>query len=280
MLDYIYDNRPTPHIYLPQLLPPDLYQKVKFPSDIPVRAAGRSGRDLFMGEPGFAEAANSIGFRDLYALVCSDQFVRWVLSIFEDDLVRQRCRVSAKEAKLVDFLETREILDEWPDGLPGEFDVNELFNRFDFTIGGDGYTEYVHLDSPRRIVGGVLFFCDAKEECLEGGEFTLYRDLLFANDRTPHWPVPVKKFPVKGNTGVLFLNGNTGFHGPQTIRSIRGSRKWIYYSISSRVPVWVWGKPKLTSRVVFGIARRLGLNLSKPINPRSKLEANDRSTIG
>src|SRR5205823_13517046 len=157
MLEYSYHPYPTPHISLPQLLPPDIYERVTFPK-IAVRGKGRSERDLFVGEPGFNEAVNSVGFNELHALFTSAAFVSWVLSIFERDLIRHHCRARAKDAKLVPYLETRETLDAAPDVLDENADPSEVFNRFDFTIGGENYTQYVHLDSPRRIVGGVLFF--------------------------------------------------------------------------------------------------------------------------
>lgn len=278
MLPYVYRATPTPHIYLPQLLPPELFRKAKFPTDIPIRAAGRSGRDLFIGERGFADAVGAEGLGELYRLFTGADFVKWVISVFEKDLIRLHCRVSPRDVKVVDFLETREALDEWPETLPGNHDVNELFNRFDFTIGGSDYTDYVHLDSSRRIVGGLLFFSDAAKDGIEGGEFTLYRDLLFNNDRKAHWPVAAKKFRVAENTGILFLNSNTGFHGPARIRSIEGTRRWVYYSISSRIQVWQPGKSALIARAANGVLRRLGMAgyFRKPSEPRSKVEANQQ----
>jgi hypothetical protein len=273
MLAYSYSSYPTPHIYLPQLLPPDLYARISFPN-IKVRAKGRSGRDLFVGEPGWSEAIASDGFRELYSQLTSPEFVSFVLSVFEQDMKLHRSRVDAKRARLVPILETREMLDAAPEVLDETADANELFNRFDFTVAGGDYTAYVHLDSPRRLVGGVLFFSDAEQEGLQGGEFTLYRDLLFGDDRNCHWPLPVKKFPVKGNTGVLFLNSNRGFHGPSEITQIHGVRRWIYYSISSRNRVWEEQRPPRHLRVIYRALGRLGIRPGPGINPKSKLDAN------
>jgi len=279
MLPHSYHRSPNPHILLTELIPPDLYRRARFP-EIGVRGMGRSGRDLFVGEPGFEQAVGSPGFRELYALLTSAGFVAWVLSLFEQDLIRLQCRARARDARLVPYLETREALEQHPDVLDEQADPNEVFTRFDFTIGGDHYTPYVHLDSIRRIVGGVLFFSDADAEEIDGGEFTLYRDLLFRDDRRPHWPHASKKFPVKGNTGVLFLNSNRGFHGPSEMRSIRGSRRWIYYSISSRTRVW---EPhaqnpvrRLATRATGRLLNALGLDPHFEKEPLSKIEANLR----
>ncbi len=277
MLPYSYHRQPNPHILLPRLLPPEVYEKITFP-EIPVRERGRSGRDLFMGEPGFAEAVNSTGFRELYGLLSSAEFLAWVLSIFAPDLDRLRCRARASGVKLVPYLETREELDLFPDVLDEHADPNLVFTRFDFAVGGLDYTEYVHLDSVRRIVGGVLFFSDAEADQIDGGEFTLYRDLLFRDDRRPHWPYPWKKIPVRGNTGVLFLNSNRGFHGPRKMRSLHGPRRWIYYSISSHNRVWEAHQQNLArslaTRATGRLLRVIGFDPRVAKEPRSKLEAN------
>lgn len=276
MLPYSYHRHPNPHIYFPQLLPPEVYERITFPK-IAVRGKGRSGRDLFMGEPGFAEAAGSVGFKELYDLFTSAAFVHWVLSIFEGDMIRLHCRAKAKDAKLVPYLETREALDLAPDVLDKNADPSEVFNRFDFAIGDLNYTEYAHLDSVRRVIGGVLYFSDAETDKIEGGEFTLYKDLLFTDDRRPHWPYPWKKIPIKGNTGVLFLNSNRGFHGPSQIRSIQGTRRWVYYSISSHNRVWEPRKQDIVRSVATRATVRLLHLLGYPgiaREPQSKIEAN------
>lgn len=276
-LEYSYHSNPAPHIYLPQLLPPHIYEQISFPS-IPIRARGRSGRDLFVGESGHTEAINSAGFKELYGLFTSARFVTWVLSVFEKDMIRNHCRASAKNAKLIPFLETREALAKAPEVLDENADPSEVFTRFDFTIAGQTYTQYVHLDSPRRIVGGVLFFSDAERDKIDGGEFTLYRDLLFRDDRCPHWPYAAKKFPVKANTGVLFLNCNKAFHGPSQIRSIEGARRWVYFSISSRNRAWETRSQNpvrsFTTRATGKVFRVLGFESRFSHEPQSKLDAN------
>src|SRR5436190_24102231 len=80
-----------------------------------------------------------------------------------------------------------------------------------------GYRQFVHLDWPRRVVGGILFFSDAREEGLEGGELALYRDRALRNDRWCHEPELTAQFPPAKNSGVIFLNSNGAFHGPRAI---------------------------------------------------------------
>ncbi len=224
VLDYFYYREPTPHIYFPQLLLPELYSQVSFP-DIPVRSKGRSGRDLFMGEPGFDAAVTSAGLRELYEMFTGSEFVRWVLSIFEPDLQRLHCRAAAKAIRPTSYLETREALDLAPEVLDESADPNEVFNRFDFAVADPTYTSYVHLDSPRRIVGGLLFFCDAEADRIDGGEFALYRDRLFLGDRVARWPYVAKRFRSRPIRVCCFLTRTADFmvHRGFTLASASGS---------------------------------------------------------
>jgi hypothetical protein len=72
---------------------------------------------------------------------------------------------------------------------------------------------------------------------LEGGELALYRDRDFRNDRWCHDPELVTMYPPRHNTGVIFLNSHTGFHGPRAITRLTGHRRWLYYTISSKLDV-------------------------------------------
>jgi hypothetical protein len=96
----------------------------------------------------------------------------------------------------------------------------------------------VHTDGSRRVVGGVLFMTSAADAGMDGGVFRLFSDQQFRNDRTCHAPKLEKAFAYVHNKGVLLLNCNGGFHGPLPIRSLAGTRKWIYCAISSRRNVW------------------------------------------
>ena len=156
---------------------------------------------------------------------------------FADDMRRHGCLVDPGRARLEPFAESRE--DKEREVLAGDADPNEVFTRLDFQSKGEGgYREFVHLDWARRIVGGILFFSDGRDEGLEGGELAFYRDRAFRNDRWCHDPELVATFPPRANTGVIFLNWNGAFHGPRAITRLRGRRRWLYYTISSRIDVW------------------------------------------
>jgi hypothetical protein len=147
---------------------------------------------------------------------------------------------------LTSFVESRTEKEQATLGAGG--DPNEIFTRLDFqSKGAGGYREFVHLDWARRIVGGILFFSDADEEGLVGGETAFYRDRAFRNDRWCHDPELVALFRPRHNTGMIFLNSNAGFHGPRRITALEGRRRWLYFTISSRVDIWP-AAPRLTTR--------------------------------
>lgn len=236
MIEYQYYRDPTPHIFFPEVLPPKTYTELVFPEIRPA-PKGRVGRDLYEGESGYAEIVASPGWRDLHGIFTSAAFVKWILTLFAEDLERLGCRVDPSKAFYEPYVESRDLVLDVR-GAISDRDLNTLFTRFDIQAADKEYASYVHLDRIRRVTGGLLFCSDFRDEGLVGGEFALYRDRLFANDRHCLWPTLAKTFPVRHNTGVIFLNANTAFHGPRQTFALAGLRKWVYHAISSHQPVW------------------------------------------
>jgi hypothetical protein len=236
MIEYEYYSEPAPHIFLPKLLPTNAYRDLVFPK-LERSLTGRIGRDLYDGEPGYGALVSSPGWTDLHALFTSERFVKWTVRIFADDLARLGCEVDPTTAFFEPYVESRDQVRDVRAAI-SDRDANALFTRFDIQAADATYEPYVHLDRIRRLTGGVLFCTDPAEEGLLGGEFAFYRDRWFADDRRCLWPKRVKTFPVRPNTGVIFLNANTAFHGPRPISALRGLRKWVYHAVSSHRAIW------------------------------------------
>ncbi len=230
-----YFSAPSAHAFIPQLVEPETYRRIEFP-DLPERQMGRIGRDLYAGEPGWAELMRSPGWAEFSGIFTSESFMKQVIGLFAEDIRRQGGGIDPAAVHLVPYQESRRETES--SVLSDSFDPNALFIRFDLQAAGATYSKPVHCDWPRRVIGGVLFLTNAADEGLEGGEFALFTDLDFRNDRICRRPQVAKIFPVRHNQGVLFLNSNTGFHGPLPLRRMAGLRRWIYYSISSRRDVW------------------------------------------
>jgi hypothetical protein len=230
-----YHRTPTPHAVITELVAPDVYAKIRFP-DIEPRPMGRIGRDVYFGEPEWAPIMEQPGWAELSSTFMSEEFMRHLIGLFADDIRTAGCGIDPDKVYLDQQVESRA---ETQSQLLSETDdPNALFIRFDLQAIDATYVKGVHCDHLRRVIGGVLFMTSAEDEGLEGGEFALYSDLAFNNDRECHEPHVEKTFPFRHNQGVVFLNSNTGFHGPLPIRRMSGMRKWIYYSISSQRNIW------------------------------------------
>jgi hypothetical protein len=239
---HTYYRDPSPHAYIPQLISTSAFSKLTFPR-LEQRLLGRTGWDLLLGEPRWQELMQSPGWRELSAAFLSESTFRWVIRLFAADMRRLHCLVDPAKAYLEPFIEPPEALKQKV--ISGTADPNALFFRFDVHEIPMSSWEFVHCDWPRRVVGGMLFLSDAITEGMDGGEFGLYTDDDYRDDRVSRTPALAKAFTFVANQGVLLLNANTAFHGPLPIRRMSGSRRWVYFSISSRRDVW----PLRTNRI-------------------------------
>jgi hypothetical protein len=230
-----YCSAPSPHLVIPQVLPPELYARLPFPH-LDEAPRGRTGRDLFPGEPGWAQTMAQPGWAQLGETMLGESFIKRVIGLFADDIRSRNALIDPEQVYLDPYAESRDELKK--STLDESYDPNALFIRFDFQAMTSTHWTFVHTDWSRRVVGGVLFMTSAADAGMDGGEFGLFSDQQFRDDRTCHAPKLEKAFAYEHNTGVLLLNCNSGFHGPLPIRRLTGTRKWIYYAISSRRNVW------------------------------------------
>lgn len=231
---YRYRADPHPHLFIDEIVPGDVYRRMRFPDDLvaPGQAWGITSSDR-----NYADVLRDPLWHALHDELCGERFVFEVLHAFRRDMREAGCVVDPDRARLVPFVESRDEKEMRTLATAG--DPQEIFTRLDFQSKPLGtYRHFVHLDWARRIIGAILFFSDTVEEGLEGGELALYRDRGFRNDRWCHDPELTALFPPKANTGVIFLNSNRGFHGPRPITALRGRRRWLYYTISSRLDIW------------------------------------------
>jgi hypothetical protein len=232
-MHFTYRSTPHPHLVVDQIVAPEAYRSLQFPDQH--IAGGAWG--LTSSDAAYADVLRDPGWRALHDAWRGPEAVASILAAFAGDMRRAACRVDPDRARLVDFVESRAEKERAT--LAADGNPDEVFTRLDFqSKGAGGYREFVHLDWGRRIIGGILFFSDASEEGLIGGETALYRDRGFRNDRWCHDPELTLLVPPRHNTGIIFLNSNTGFHGPRAITALAGRRRWLYYTISSRVDVW------------------------------------------
>jgi hypothetical protein len=211
-----YASEPHPHLIVSAIVAPDVYRGMRFPDE---HLAPDTSWGLTASDAAYDDALRDPAWRSLHDHLRGETFVRTVLDAFAADMRAAGCLVDPDRARLTPFVESR--TEKAQATLAFDGDPNEIFTRLDFQSKGAGaYREFVHLDWARRIVGGILFFCDADEEGLMGGETALYRDRGFRNDRWCHDPELTAMVAPRHNTGIIFLNSNAGFHGPRPITAL------------------------------------------------------------
>lgn len=231
-------NDPSPYIIIEDVLSKEIYNKLKFPK-LKKRLNTRSGWDLFKGEKEWEEFFSKPYWNDLKNKLESKKFIETIIKQFETEIKLESRIKNPLKFQIIDYIENPAQQQRmYLRGTKKSPKENKYFLRFDLQA-SDGTTLRVpHVDHCRRIVGGVYFLCDPEKEGIEGGEFGLWRDNQFNNDRIPHDCEMVKKLPIRDNTMYVFLNSNSGFHGPNEMKKCMGMRKWIYFSISMKENVW------------------------------------------
>ena len=233
-MQFRYVAEPHPHLVVDEIVPWNTYRAMRFPDQL-VRPGANWG--LTSSDAEYAAILDDPAWRELHDLLRGEAFVGEVLKAFAGDMRAAGCLVEPARARLVPFIENRDEKER--EVLEADADPNEIYTRLDFQSKTEGgYREFVHLDWARRLVGAILFFSDSEEEGLVGGELAFYRDRAFRNDRWCHDAELTKVVPPRHNSGVIFLNSNSAFHGPRAIKALRGRRRWLYYTISSRVDIW------------------------------------------
>jgi hypothetical protein len=230
-----YVEAPHPHVVIDEIVEPAVYARMRFPDELISADSpwGLTASDV----DAYREALSDPDWAALHDELCGEAFVHSVIGEFAPEMRARGCLVDPDRPRLVHYTESR--AEKELALLAGDGDPCELFTRLDFQMKREGgYREFVHLDWPRRIVGGIMFFSDAAEEGLEGGELAFYRDRGYRDDRWCHDPELAAAYAPRHNFGVIFLNSNQAFHGPRAITRLAGRRRWLYYTISSKVDVW------------------------------------------
>src|SRR6202795_1738493 len=101
-----YLRTPTPHAVIPQLVAPELYARMRFP-DIPPRPMGRIGRDIYFGEPEWAEIMAQPGWAEFSSTFMSEAFMQRLIKMFADDIRAHGCGIDPDKVYLTQRIETR-----------------------------------------------------------------------------------------------------------------------------------------------------------------------------
>ena len=257
-------EHPYPHIATESFFEPEFYWRLEaeFPEDgyFDRRSpGGRTGRDLYSADPQFASfLSQAPAWRELHALINSPSFIRFAMDTFGPHMDSFGCRVSPEQARFSEYVEDRthlvgktrlsQLLGAARSVLRGGEDesmVNDLYVRFDVEQGGVGYSKPVHCDIKNRVASVVVYFCDADEIGLEGGDLRIHEHLeskeMGDYERHPDEKRTrvVRTLRTRHNCGAFFLCPNNSYHSVTPITAVNGYRRFIYLNVSSRAQrIW------------------------------------------
>ncbi len=255
-------SQPFPHILKDNFVEPRLYRRLKaeFPPDEVfarnTSLGGRTGRDLYRGDALYDELLRtSPAWREFYEYINSPAYMDLMLDLFGRYIDVFGCKVQSNNASFVDYIEPREVLadksrlgralESVTDLVARTKHKDELFVRLDLAQGGVGYGKPVHCDRPSRLTSMIVYFCDAQEIGMEGGELLLHEHIekrsytKYERHPKPELTRVIGRVMPKDNRGVFFLCSNNSYHSATAVKSQESFRNFIYVSISSLSPsIW------------------------------------------
>lgn len=218
-------NAPFPHVIMDGWLESGLYTRLarKFPVCPP--NTGPTGYTLFQGDPTYDRlVADDPDWAQFYRAFHSQGFIDQVLRLF-DDTFAEAATVDLADARYVPYCESR--TDKQRLSLSRiEHAPDELWVRVDIMQGLPGYQREAHLDHRRRAVSLLVYFCDADENAMEGGDLVLHGVECVTEVRPRH------------NRMVVFPCHDGSLHSVSRIRSQNAPRNFVQVTVSSSVDMW------------------------------------------
>jgi len=260
---------PYPHVVSETMIEPGLFARLKadFPdssifekvsaetASVGSRAGKGTGFDVYRGDAAYdALIARSEAWREFDAWINSPQFVAKYQELFGSFADAMDIKADIGESVYErDYVEPREVLTEDEGfgermfrlanqavgGLRGRKPV-QLFSRLDITRSLGGYAKPPHCDRPNRLCSLIVYFSDAEESGLQGGDLLVFKAKKEGPIRTAsRHPAPddvevVAQLRPKANMGVFFPCCNTSYHGVTAVTSQGIPRDFLYINISGK----------------------------------------------
>ena len=263
-------EKPYPCVVSDSILPKSLFDQLK--ADFPdastfettatdtgsegSRAGKGTGFDIYRGDTAYDQLIErSSAWNELDAWINSASFVDKYHELFGP--YAKSIAISADIAASTynrDYIEPRSVLKarrtsaeavaemahKVTRGLRSNRSV-ELFTRLDITRSLGGYAKPPHCDRPNRLCSLIIYFTDAEDVGLEGGDLLLFKakqETTMAN--APRYPKPdavecIAQLRPKENRGVFFPCCNNSYHGVVGVTSNNIPRDFLYINISGQV---------------------------------------------
>jgi hypothetical protein len=219
-------ERPFPHVVVDDYLEPGLYRRLvgSFPECPP--NSGPTGFTCFWGDPEYDQLLNEEpAWRTLFEIFHGQAFVDHCLAQFAEVFAAEAA-IDLSRARYVPYQESRADKQrrqlERPVHAP-----DELWSRVDVLQGRGGYGRGRHLDHRRRAVSMLIYFSDADENGMVGGDLVLHGR---GGARNPIRP--------RHNRMVAFPCHKESFHSVTPIEDQNAYRSFVQVTLSSSVDLW------------------------------------------
>lgn len=220
------EERPFAHVLADAWLDDDLYRDLcgSFPTCPP--NSGPTGYTLFWGDDEYDRLIGSGGpWAELFRRVHCQDFIDFALSAFADIFARE-ARVDLSRARYVPYCESREDKQREQLGATG-LAPDDLWVRLDIMQGRRRYSRIPHLDHRRRALSMLIYFCDADEAGMTGGDLILHGARGEALGVRP-----------RHNRMVMFPCTAASLHSVSPIRRQSAPRNFVQVTVSSAVDLW------------------------------------------
>jgi len=212
-----------------------------------------SGYDVYRGDPAFeALTQRSEAWRAFAGYINSEAFADTFRSVFADHLDKIGLRVELSRSHVdPSYVEPRELMTETAtlgdkiaqaanavlDPFRSPAPV-KLFTRLDIHRSMSGYAKPAHCDRPNRLCSLIIYFTDAEETGLQGGDLLVFRHNTpkpvrkYERHPAPSDVTQVAQLRPKPNLGVFFPCQNNSYHGVTPVLSQGVARDFLYINIS------------------------------------------------
>ena len=235
-------SQPFPHVLVDDWLDTAFYAELAgtFPDCPP--ASGPTGYTLFWGDPDYDRLVEeNPAWKAFFQTFHSQRFVDYAIDQFAD-VFREEAVVDLSRRRYVPYAENRADKQRATLGPTG-YAPDDLWVRVDIMQGRVGYTRGAHLDHRRRAITLLVYFGDASDNDMIGGELILHA----ANGDTT-------TLAPRHNRMIMFPCNNASFHSVAPIVSQSRLRNFVQVTVSSSVDLW----PELPGYVPEGSAPRVG----------------------
>lgn len=223
--------RPFPHVSASNYVEPILYERLRetFPE---CRGDPGQLQNLFPDDEEYcAHIDKHPAWAEFIAGFHTESFAKYCLNQFSDVWAAEGCVIDPKLAQITSFHEPRDVksLRHLPVPL---INSHELFVRLDFMQGRPGYSLPIHTDHRRRLMTMLIYFSDADDSAMEGGDLILY------GSKAGEVGDPEAAIRPQGNFMIAFPSTGRSFHSVAPIQATRGPRNVVQVQLSSTVDAW------------------------------------------